>query len=135
MDNERILYRLKELEYYMGLLEKILPAKSSEYTKLDEVKKAAIERYCQLISEAQLDICKEIYKSMNLPPPNSNESIFQKLEGKIGSKTLSKIIKLREVRNELVHAYSSFDDLRLFNALIPNDYMYDFVEDIKKLLS
>lgn len=135
MDSERILYRLKELEYYVSLLEKILPAKSSEYTKLDEVKKAAIERYCQLISEAQLDICKEIYKSMNLPPPNSNESIFQKLEGKIDSKTLSKIIKLREIRNELVHAYSSFDDLKLFNVLVPDDYIHDFIKDIRKLLS
>ncbi|MGC8533809.1 MAG: DUF86 domain-containing protein [Candidatus Parvarchaeum sp.] len=134
MDNERILYRLKELEYYMSLLEKILPSNSNEYKKLDEIKKAAIERYCQLISEAQLDICKEIYKSMNLPPPNSNESIFQRLEGKIDSKTLSKIIKLREVRNELVHAYSSFDDLRLFNALIPNDYMYEFIKEIKRLI-
>ncbi len=134
MDKERILYRLKELEYYVNLLEKIIPTKSSEYVKSDEVKKAAIERYCQLISEAQLDICKEIYKSMNLPPPNLNESIFQKLEDKIDSKTLSKIIKLREVRNELVHAYSSFDDLKLFNALMPNDYMHDFIKEIKSLI-
>ncbi len=133
MDRERIFSRLKEMEYYIGLLEKIMPEKSNEYVKLDEIKKAAIERYSQLISEAQLDICKEIYKSMNLPPPNSNESIFEKLKGKIDQKTLSKIIKLREIRNELIHAYSSFDDLKLFNVLIPNNYMQDFVKEIKEI--
>jgi uncharacterized protein YutE (UPF0331/DUF86 family) len=134
MDKERILYKVKEMEYYISLLETLLPLTGNEYKKLDEFKKAAVERYSQLISEGQLDICKEIYKDMNLPPPSSNESIFEKLEVRIDNSTLARIKKLREVRNDLTHAYSHFDDLRLFNVLTPDDYMHDFLDEVKKLV-
>ena len=71
---------------------------------------------------------------MNLPPPSSNESIFEKLEVRIDNSTLARIKKLREVRNDLTHAYSHFDDLRLFNVLTPDDYMHDFLDEVKKLV-
>ena len=81
MDTERINSKLMDLASLMEEIRGTLKTKSAaEYAKENYIVKRTIERDMQLISEVQLDIIIQVYKSLNLAAPGEEKSIITAME-------------------------------------------------------
>lgn len=136
MDTERINSKLKDLASLMEEIRGSLKAKSAAaYTKEGYTVKRTIERDMQLISEVQLDILIQLYKSLNLAAPGEEKSIITAMDKLMDKKLVEKIRARRSLRNELVHAYKDANDKEVFELADDLKDLERFITDVKKLVS
>ena len=118
MDEKRIFAKCDELDSYLEELEKIKPSEYEEYKRSIE-KKRACERLLQISIETVIDICNILVSDLRLGLPSEEEDLFIKLVNKkIISNDMAKIlIKMKGLRNLLVHKYGVIDDEEIFEIL------------------
>ncbi len=113
-----------------------LKAKSvAAYAKEDYIIKRTIERDMQLISDVQLDILIQLYKSLNLAAPGEEKSIITAMDKVMDKNLVEKIKARRSLRNELVHAYKDANDKEVFELADDLKDLERFIADTKKLVS
>jgi uncharacterized protein YutE (UPF0331/DUF86 family) len=135
MDTERIDSKLMDLASLMGEIRGTLKAKSAaEYAKEDYTVKRTIERDMQLISEVQLDILIQLYKSLDLAAPGEEKSIIIAMEKVMDKNLVEKIKARRNLRNELVHAYKDANDREVFELADNLKDLERFIADVKKFV-
>ena len=127
MDKERILSKLDKIENYLSQIEEIRPRNIEDYTK--SIKdRMACERLLQISVENVLDICNMIVSELKLGLPSDEDDVFAKIENKkiITKDMKNKLIKMKGVRNILVHRYGEIEDEKIFEVLSEN------LEDFEK---
>jgi uncharacterized protein YutE (UPF0331/DUF86 family) len=135
MDTERINSKLMDLASLMEEIRGTLKTKSAaEYAKENYIVKRTIERDMQLISEVQLDIIIQVYKSLNLAAPGEEKSIITAMEKVMDKDLVEKIKARRNLRNELVHAYKDANDKDVFELASNLKDLERFIVDIKKFI-
>lgn len=135
MDTERINSKLMDLASLMEEIRGTLKTKSAaEYAKENYIVKRTIERDMQLISEVQLDIIIQVYKSLNLAAPGEEKSIITAMEKVMDKDLVEKIKARRNLRNELVHAYKDANDKDVFELASNLKDLEMFIVDIKKFI-
>ncbi len=135
MDTERINSKLMDLASLMEEIRGTLKTKSAaEYAKENYIVKRTIERDMQLISEVQLDIIIQVYKSLNLAAPGEEKSIITAMEKVMDKDLVEKIKARRNLRNELVHAYKDANDKEVFELASNLKDLERFIVDIKKFI-
>ena len=107
---------------------------AAEYAKENYIVKRTIERDMQLISEVQLDIIIQVYKSLNLAAPGEEKSIITAMEKVMDKDLVEKIKARRNLRNELVHAYKDANDKDVFELASNLKDLERFIVDIKKFI-
>ena len=135
MDTERINSKLMDLASLMEEIRGTLKTKSAaEYAKENYIVKRTIERDMQLISEVQLDIIIQVYKSLNLAAPGEEKSIITAMEKVMDKDLVEKIKARRNLRNELVHAYKDANDKEVFELASNLKDLERFIVDVKKFI-
>ena len=107
---------------------------AAEYAKENYIVKRTIERDMQLISEVQLDIIIQVYKSLNLAAPGEEKSIITAMEKVMDKDLVEKIKARRNLRNELVHAYKDANDKDVFELASNLKDLERFIVDVKKFI-
>ncbi|MGI0141335.1 MAG: DUF86 domain-containing protein [Candidatus Micrarchaeales archaeon] len=134
MDRERIESRLSMLESYSGRIKNMLPDSEAAYRKSQPEKKAATERYLQIISELELDIIVLLYKEKEARPLGSEESVVDSMLPILGSGVVDAVRARRRLRNKLVHAYTNIEDNEVFSLSHNLKDVQEFKKAVKKLL-
>lgn len=135
-DEARIKRKQVDLERYKARLEKMAPKSVDAYLKSDTILKSAIERNIQLISDVELDILMQLYKMLEIRIAGDDESIIAKFEEKLGKKLVERIKERRNLRNELIHAYTDSDyDRRVFEQARDLSDIEAFNKEVNRLLA
>ena len=114
MDEERIRKRLALLREVSDLLAKSLPKTEEAYRQADRLTKDATERRLQLLSEAELDAIKVLYKGLGDRIVGDEESLIGSMEGPLGRGNVEKVKERRALRNKLVHASIDVDPAEIY---------------------
>lgn len=135
IDKERVARRLLDLEKYSGRLEKMLPDSKAQYKKSDGVTKSAVERNLQLISDIEMDVLILLYKGMELSLAGDDTSVINRMDSKMNKFVLDGVRARRDLRNQLVHAYSdsSYDDETFAQASSLAD-VRELIKETKKII-
>lgn len=135
MDTDRIKRRLAALRNYRERLAKIAPKEAKTYLNADITVKGAIERNLQLASDTELDILVLLYKGLELSLAGDDESIIERMKGRLSTGLIAKIRSRRELRNRLIHAYadSAYDKEVFAQASILSD-IDEFEREVTKLV-
>ncbi len=135
IDKERVERRMLDLERYSERLEKMLPSSKSQYKKADVVLKSAVERNLQLVSDMEIELLVLLYKGLELSLASDDASVIDRLSGRISSSALAGVKTRRNLRNQLVHAYSdrSYDDDTFAQASSLAD-VRELVKEVRKIV-
>ncbi len=133
IDKNRVLSLLATLEDYLKELRSKTDLTIGDY-KNDLGTQRIVERLLQLISEAELDISEEIDQGEGLKLSAEENSMLLALDGGLGKETVHKLIIRRNLRNMLVHAYTSYTAEEVFGQAKDISDVTTFVTIIKKLL-
>lgn len=114
MDEERIRKRLALIEEVSGLFAKSLPETEEAYRSADRLTKDATERRLQVVSEAELDVMRVLYKDVGERVVGDEESLIDSMEKSLGRGTVEQVKKRRALRNRLVHAYMEVDPAEIY---------------------
>lgn len=127
---QRIMQKIKEVEYYISELESILPPNLDEYKEGIQTK-AACERLFEIIIEALTSISFLIIKNEKFVPPEHDKAIFEALSsnGIISDKLSERLNDAKGMRNIIVHNYGSVDDSVVFSAITT-----EIIADAKQLI-
>jgi len=135
VDQSRVLAKLDELSGYLKEIKALLPAGAKAYP--NAAVKRACERLLQLCVECTIDISKKFLIGNKLGIPVDEIDVLEKLKqaGILSSEMLSKLRKMRGLRNILVHEYADVDDQMVFDVIINrlNDFE-EFAMEVKKAL-
>ncbi len=115
---DRISDKIEEIQGYLDELKMCVPDSFDEYLG-SKLKKAACERYAEIIIEAVVDLAFLFIKLKNLKIPESDLEAFDiLLENNILSSSLSKNLQdAKRMRNVLAHEYGEVDDLIVYHAV------------------
>lgn len=111
---ERVKKRLSLLRETTGLLSDTVPKSEGEYASADRTTKDATERRLQIISEAELDIVKTLYKDLGRRVVGDEESLLRAMEDMLGKKVTEAVRRRRRLRNRLVHVYLDVDRTEVY---------------------
>jgi len=133
----RIKDKIEELQKYLKILETILPKSFSEYQNNLE-KKAACERYFELIVETLIELAFQVVKIERFEISEDYKVFNILFENNIINENLQKRLKnAKGMRNILSHQYGDIDDEIVYEAIteeIINDCEY-FIECIDNYYS
>ena len=135
MDEERIRKRLALIDETAGLLKKDLPATAGSYATADRKTKDATERRLQVLSEAQLDLVRTLYKDLGNRIVGDEESLLRSMEGTMGKQVTEHVIRRRALRNGLVNANHEVDEAEVFRQARDLDDIRDFQSAVRKLMA
>lgn len=120
--DEKLVSQLRYLRKYLLHLKK-MTAKSKEEYLADEIYKAATERYLQLAIETCINIANRIIAleqfRHNLTPPETYAEVFEKMQtiGLLPEDLTTRLKKMAQFRNKLVHGYWQIDDELVYQIL------------------
>jgi uncharacterized protein YutE (UPF0331/DUF86 family) len=114
LDEERIRKRLALIEEVSGLIAKSLPKTEGAYRGADRLTKDATERRLQIVSEAELDVIRVLYRDFGERIVGDEESLIDSMEKSLGRGTVGQVKKRRALRNRLVHAYMDADPAEIY---------------------
>ncbi len=114
---ERIEDKIEELENYLFDLDEIVPESFERYK--DKEKKAACERYFEIIITAVVDLAFLFTKKKDLKTPEDEDDVFSVLlNNDIINKELSKSLReAKGMRNIIVHQYGEINDELVFESI------------------
>ncbi len=135
MDEERIRKRLALLKETVGLLNGSLPDDERAYLASDRLMRDATERRLQVISEAELDVMRVLYKDLGKRVVGDEESLIEALGDALGKKATEHVRRRRALRNRLVHAYSDVDQSEVYREASEVDDLAEFERAVVKLLA
>lgn len=134
MDETRIRKRLALIDETAGLLSDSIPGDAGSYGKADRLIKDATERRLQVISEAELDILKTLYKDLGRRIVGDEESLIDSMEGLLGRKATASLKERRGLRNKLVHAYLDIDQAEVYEQASGLGDLKEFARAVTKLV-
>ncbi len=134
MDKERIVVLMALLNDYLKELELKMRDTTLEKYNEDLDLRRIVERLIQLISEAELDLAEEVYKGLELKLSAEEKSMLESLTDALGKSIISKLIARRNLRNQLVHAYTSYKNEEVFEKAKDTSDIAAFEAAIKRLL-
>lgn len=114
MDEERIRKRLALIEEISDLIAKSLPKTEEAYRSADRLTMDATERRLQIVSEAELDAMRVLYKDIGERIVGDEESLIDSMEKSLGRGVVEQVKKRRALRNRLVHAYTDADPAEIY---------------------
>ncbi len=124
-----------DIERYTDRLRRFTPKSLGAYAKSDQMTKSAVERNIQLLSDSELDIAMQLYKGMELRIAGDDESVLDRLEGKLGKALTEKLRRRRRLRNEIIHAHADMDyDKEVFEQAHDLSDVEGFVREVSRLL-
>lgn len=126
VDQDRVLAKLDALAGYVKEIRGITPSGLEDYLANNE-KRRACERLLQLAIESAIDVCALLTAGNRLGIPGEEDDLFDRLlKAQVMSEaTITKLRKMKGMRNILVHEYDRVDDQLVFEAL-------GRVEDLEK---
>ena len=133
IDRERVLNLLALLDDYLIELEGSMGITLEEYKENIGVQRIS-ERLLQLISKVELDISEEIYKGLELKFITEEQSLLHALDNVLGKSVVGKIVARRNMRNQLVHAYVSYNVEEVFSQASDLSDVKTFMNATKKLI-
>lgn len=113
--DEKLISQLRYLLKYISRL-KEMAAKSKEEYMADDIYKAAAERYLQLAIETCINIGNRIAAReqlrYNFAPPETYAEVFERMQsiGLLPADLATRLKKMAQFRNKLVHGYWEIDD-------------------------
>ncbi len=114
MDEERIRKRLALIEEISDLIAKSLPKTEEAYRSADRLTMDATERRLQIVSEAELDAMRVLYKDIGERIVGDEESLIDSMEKSLGRGVVEQVKKRRALRNRLVRAYTDADPAEIY---------------------
>lgn len=125
---KRIIDKIEECRKYLGEFERIIPNNFEDYTKIE--KKAACERYIEKIVEVCCDLGYLILKNNQVDLTDFDGRVFDKLYeiDLFSTELLEKMIKIKGMRNLIIHQYGNIDNKVIFGNL------NNLITDINKFL-
>ena len=129
----KIKDKINQIRVYLEELSKIVPSEFDDY-KLNNLIKAACERYFEKIIEAITDMAFMVIVKRNLKIPEDDIDAFNiLLENKIIDEELYKKLKqAKGMRNILAHQYGTVNDEVVFET-IKEELDKDVEDFIKKV--
>ena len=129
----KIKDKINQIHVYLEELSKIVPSEFDDY-KLNNLIKAACERYFEKIIEAITDMAFMVIVKRNLKIPEDDIDAFNiLLENKIIDEELYKKLKqAKGMRNILAHQYGTVNDEVVFET-IKEELDKDVEDFIKKV--
>ena len=120
VDDEIIIERLALLRNELAYLkseEKGVP-RLQDYLESPRLRRA-VERSLQVAIEACLDIGRRIISEKGLRFPEDNRDVFKSLaeKGLIPHSLLSRLVKMAQFRNLIIHNYARIDDSQVYSVL------------------
>lgn len=134
VDKDRIMNLLAILADYLKEINGKMTLSLSQYEKDPDIQRIT-ERLLQLISEAELDIVKEINKGLEMRFSESEGSMISSLSGILGNDVVAAIVKRRNLRNQLVHAYTPYKQSEVFEQAKKTEDVKAFINAVKKFLN
>ena len=134
MDEDRIRKRLALLRETRGLLSESLPDSEEGYRRADRTTRDATERRVQILSEAELDVMKTLYKDYGKRVVGDEESLVDAMEGTLGKKLIEQVKKRRALRNKIIHAYLDIDLAEVFGHASDLKDVEEFEREVMKLI-
>ena len=118
VDREVFDRRLGKLEQLLKQLRRAAKNKWEVY-RSNEILRASVERWLQLLSECALDLCHHLIADRGWRTPSTYREAFQVLEenGVLDSELTRNMEKWAGLRNVLVHLYLEVDQRILYDIL------------------
>ncbi len=131
----RILEKINALERYSKEIYIALPKDEEQYLKSNMFVKSTVERKLQLISDVEIDILALLYKHLSLKIVGDDFSLLGIFKGYLSDNVVEKMIRLRGIRNKLVHVYEDKKlDSEVFSAARENIDLKKLLKELKSLL-
>lgn len=123
-----IFDKTEEIRIYLKEFKQIIPKDFSSFMQIE--KKAACERYIEKITEACCDIGYLILKDNKIDLSEFDGRVFDKLYeiNKLPLEIAEKMIRIKGMRNLIIHQYGNIDYKVIFSNLI------NFITDINIFL-
>ncbi len=133
IDRERVLNLLALLDDYLRELKGNMGITLEEYKSNVGVQRIS-ERLLQLISEVELDISEEVYKGLKLKLVTEEKPLLHALDNVFGKSAVDRMVARRNMRNQLMHAYVSYNVEEVFSQASDISDVEAFMNATKKLI-
>jgi uncharacterized protein YutE (UPF0331/DUF86 family) len=134
MNEKRIEEKLVKLDESLTTLNKLVPKTYEEYKKRGTGVKWELERGLQLISEVEIDIIVLLYKGLKKGIAGEEKSLLSDMSKELGEDVINAVKERRQLRNELVHAYTIDNDKEVFAKASDTSDVHKFEDVIRKFL-
>ncbi len=134
MNEKRIEEKLVKLDESLTTLNKLVPKTYEEYKKRGTGVKWELERGLQLISEVEIDIIVLLYKELKKGIAGEEKSLLSDMSKELGKDVINAVKERRQLRNELVHAYTIDNDKEVFAKASDTSDVHKFEDVIRKFL-